>query len=66
MLDITAKLLEKNLTIQRKLSWGGQANYDDNNNFIETWFPYFTPLMNVYLPICGSNCDSAMCVVPFP
>ena len=21
--------------------------------------------MNVYLPICGSNCDSAMCVVPF-
>ena len=40
-------------------------NEDNNSLHRDHWFPYFTPLMNVYLPICGSNYDSAMCVVPF-
>ena len=43
-----------------------RPQHGDNNEFHrDHWFPYFTPLMNVYLPISGSNCDSAMCIVPF-
>lgn len=39
---------------------------DDNNPFHrDHWFPYFTPLLNVYVPLSGSYCDSALSVVPF-
>ena len=28
------------------------------------WFGYFTPLLNLYIPLSGSWCDSAMQIVP--
>ena len=68
MLDIAGKITGKKFRLYKdKVEFRVvRPNYDDNNEFHrDHWFPYFTPLMNVYLPICGSNCDSAMCVVPF-
>lgn len=39
---------------------------DDNNPLHrDHWFPYFVPLLNVYVPLSGSFYDSAMCIVPF-
>ena len=37
---------------------------DNNPLHRDHWFPYFTPLLNVYLPMSGSYVDSAMQVVP--
>jgi len=43
-----------------------RPNKGDNNPLHrDHWFPYFIPLLNVYLPIAGSHVDSAMKVVPF-
>ncbi|MDC2891351.1 phytanoyl-CoA dioxygenase family protein [Psychrosphaera algicola] len=43
-----------------------RPNCGDNNPFHrDHWFPYFTPLLNVYVPLCGSYYDSSLCVVPF-
>lgn len=42
-----------------------RPNEQDFNPFHrDHWFGYFTPLLNLYLPIAGSWCDSAMQVVP--
>ena len=39
---------------------------DDNNPLHrDHWFPYFIPLVNVYIPLSGSYCNSSLCVVPF-
>lgn len=43
-----------------------RPNEEDNNPLHrDHWFPYFTPLTNIYMPLSGSYCDSALCVVPF-
>ncbi|MDC2989358.1 phytanoyl-CoA dioxygenase family protein [Gammaproteobacteria bacterium] len=43
-----------------------RPNMEDNNPLHrDSWFPYFVPLINVYLPLAGSFCDSAMKIVPF-
>lgn len=68
MLEIAGKNTNKKFKIYKnKVEFRVvRPKHDDNNEFHrDHWFPYFTPLMNVYLPISGSNCDSAMCVVPF-
>jgi|MDSW01.1.fsa_nt_gb hypothetical protein len=40
----------------------------DENDFSpfhrDHWFGYFTPLLNLYIPLAGSWCDSAMQIVP--
>jgi hypothetical protein len=42
-----------------------RPGFDDNNKLHrDHWFPYFYPLINVYLPLASSYCDSAMKVVP--
>jgi len=40
------------------------GNPDNNALHRDHWFPYFLPLVNVYLPLAGSHYDSAMRVVP--
>jgi hypothetical protein len=42
-----------------------RPGFDDNNKLHrDHWFPYFYPLINIYLPLSSSYCDSAMKVVP--
>lgn len=41
------------------------SNDDNNDLHRDHWFPYFTPLVNVYLPLAGSFHDSALGIVPF-
>lgn len=42
-----------------------RPNCDDNNSLHrDHWFPYFKPLINIYLPLESSYSDSAMKVVP--
>ena len=38
---------------------------DNNPMHRDHWFPYFTPLLNIYLPLSGSYFDSSLAVVPF-
>lgn len=38
---------------------------DNNPWHRDHWFSYFAPLVNVYLPLSGSYCDSSLQVVPF-
>ncbi len=43
-----------------------RPNLEDNNDLHrDHWFPYFTPLVNIYLPLAGSYVNSAMGIVPF-
>tara|TARA_B100001540_G_scaffold312555_1_gene333882 strand:+ start:706 stop:1449 length:744 start_codon:yes stop_codon:yes gene_type:complete len=43
-----------------------RPNNEDNNDLHrDHWFPYFTPLVNVYLPLASSYHDSALGIVPF-
>ena len=43
-----------------------RPNNEDNNDLHrDHWFPYFTPLVNIYIPLASSYFDSAMGVVPF-
>lgn len=43
-----------------------RPNNEDNNDLHrDHWFPYFTPLVNIYLPLASSFNDSAMGIVPF-
>ena len=42
-----------------------RPNSDDNNKLHrDHWFPYFRPLINMYIPICGSDYRSVLRVVP--
>ena len=42
-----------------------RPNCADNNLFHrDHWFPYFKPLINIYLPICGSDYRSVLKIVP--
>jgi ectoine hydroxylase-related dioxygenase (phytanoyl-CoA dioxygenase family) len=42
-----------------------RPGHDDNNTLHrDHWFPYFIPLVNVYVPLSSSLFDSAMKVVP--
>ena len=38
---------------------------DNNERHRDHWFPYFTPLVNIYVPLSGSYYDSALRIVPF-
>lgn len=38
---------------------------DNNPWHRDHWFSYFVPLVNVYLPLSGSYCDSSLQIVPF-
>ncbi len=43
-----------------------RPSLEDNNDLHrDHWFPYFTPLVNIYLPLAGSYVNSAMGIVPF-
>tara|TARA_B100001248_G_C27398904_1_gene468176 strand:+ start:8687 stop:9427 length:741 start_codon:yes stop_codon:yes gene_type:complete len=43
-----------------------RPNIEDNNDLHrDHWFPYFTPLVNIYLPLAGSYVNSALGIVPF-
>jgi ectoine hydroxylase-related dioxygenase (phytanoyl-CoA dioxygenase family) len=43
-----------------------RPNYEDNNPIHrDHWFPYYTPLLNVYIPLSGSYCDSSLAIIPF-
>ena len=58
----------KNFTIFRsKIEYRVvRPNIEDNNDLHrDHWFPYFTPLVNIYLPLAGSYVNSAMGIVPF-
>ena len=39
-------------------------SFDNNKLHRDNWFPYFTPLINIYIPICGSYHSSVLKVVP--
>lgn len=41
------------------------SNEDNNDLHRDHWFPYFTPLVNIYLPMQNSHFDSAMGIIPF-
>ncbi|MDC0996374.1 phytanoyl-CoA dioxygenase family protein [Pseudomonadales bacterium] len=42
-----------------------RPNQDDNNPMHrDHWFPYFRPLLNIYIPLSGSYCDSALPIAP--
>lgn len=42
-----------------------RPNSNDNNKLHrDHWFPYFRPLINIYLPICGSDYRSVLRIVP--
>ena len=42
-----------------------RPNNEDNNDLHrDHWFPYFTPLVNIYLPLQNSFFDSAMGIIP--
>lgn len=42
-----------------------RPNFEDNNPLHrDHWFGYFTPLINIYIPIAGSWNDSAMTICP--
>ncbi|MDB2512463.1 phytanoyl-CoA dioxygenase family protein [Luminiphilus sp.] len=42
-----------------------RPHQEDNNPFHrDHWFPYFTPLLNIYAPLSGNYYDSAMPLVP--
>lgn len=38
---------------------------DNNERHRDHWFPYFLPLVNIYVPLAGSYYNSAMEIVPF-
>lgn len=38
---------------------------DNNERHRDHWFPYFLPLVNIYVPLAGSYYNSAMRIVPF-
>lgn len=38
---------------------------DNNPPHRDHWYPYFKPLINIYIPLAGSYHDSALPVVPF-
>jgi hypothetical protein len=40
-------------------------NEDNNDPHRDHWFPYFTPLVNIYIPLSNSYYDSSMGIVPF-
>lgn len=43
-----------------------RPQHDDSNDLHrDTWFPNYKEVLNVYLPMSGSYCDSAMQIVPF-
>lgn len=43
-----------------------RPNEKDNNPLHrDHWFPYFAPLVNIYVPLSGSYYDSSLCIVPF-
>lgn len=43
-----------------------RPGWEDNNDLHrDHWFPYFTPLVNIYIPLASNYCDSAMGIVPF-
>ena len=42
-----------------------RPKFEDNNPMHrDHWFGYFRPLINIYVPLAGSWCDSAMKIVP--
>lgn len=42
-----------------------RPHHDDNNPWHrDHWFPYFEPLLNIYLPMAGSYVDSSLQMVP--
>ncbi len=39
-------------------------SFDNNNLHRDHWFPYFYPLINIYLPISGSDFRSVLKIIP--
>ena len=67
ILEIASRMFGKNAKIYNdKIEFRVvRPRFDDNNKLHrDHWFPYFYPLINIYLPLASSYCDSAMKVVP--
>lgn len=68
LVDIASKATNQKLKVYKdKLEFRVvRPDMEDNNPLHrDSWFPYFVPLINVYVPLAGSFCDSAMKIVPF-
>ena len=61
------KFIDKKINITDNLVWFRicRPGFDDSNDFHrDHWFPNYNDVLNLYIPICGSYCDSAMKIVP--
>tara|TARA_B110001469_G_C9648223_1_gene329094 strand:- start:3782 stop:4513 length:732 start_codon:yes stop_codon:yes gene_type:complete len=61
------KFIGKKLKIVDNLVWFRicRPGFDDSNDLHrDHWFPNYNDVLNLYIPISGSYCDSAMKIVP--
>lgn len=61
------QFLGANIKITDNLVWFRicRPGFDDSNDFHrDHWFPNYNDVLNLYIPICGSYCDSAMKIIP--
>lgn len=68
MIEIAEEDTGKRLRVFRnKFEFRVVRPHSEDNNPLhrDHWFPYFTPLLNIYLPLSGSFFDSSLAVVPF-
>ena len=68
VIDIARKDLEADFCIYRnsvEFRVVRPGSEDNNDLHRDHWFPYFTPLVNVYVPLSSSFVDSALGIVPF-
>lgn len=68
LIEIAEKSTNKRLKIFRnniEFRVVRPGSNDNNPLHRDHWFPYFTPLLNIYLPLSGSYFNSSLSVVPF-
>ena len=68
LIEIVEKSTNQNLRIFRnniEFRVVRPGSNDNNPMHRDHWFPYFTPLLNIYLPLSGSYFNSSLAVVPF-
>lgn len=68
LIKIAEKSTSQNLKIFRnKIEFRvvRPGSKDNNPLHRDHWFPYFTPLLNIYLPLSGSYFNSSLALVPF-
>jgi hypothetical protein len=68
LIKIAEKSTNQNLRVYRnniEFRVVRPGSNDNNPMHRDHWFPYFTPLLNIYLPLSGSYFNSSLAVVPF-